>query len=121
MAEGGWGQERLDLEQWQQASMAILLGLGCGGEGARVWLNEASVLTSSGCPGQGLSWEMPPTPTTAWTLPFVFQTIPCAGPSAITGCPTVSLAGGLCHENVSSQRSPGTVLITTSPSTQPRA
>lgn len=62
MAEGGWEQKRLDLEQWQQPSIAILLALGGGGEGARVWLNEASVLSRSGCPGQGLSWETPPTP-----------------------------------------------------------
>lgn len=62
VAEGEWGQERLGLVQWQQPSMAILSVLGCGGEGARVWLNEASMLAGSGCPGQGLSWEMPPTP-----------------------------------------------------------
>lgn len=51
VAEGGWGQERLDLHQWQQPSMAILLALGCDGEGARVWLNEASVLTRLEFPG----------------------------------------------------------------------
>ena len=55
MAEGGRGQERLDLEWWQPPSMAILLALGCRGEGIRVWLNEASVPTRLGCPGQRLS------------------------------------------------------------------
>ena len=97
MAEGGWEQERLDLEQWQQTSMAILLALGCSGEGAKVWLNEASVLARSGCPGQGFSWEMPSTPTSAQTLPFGFLSIPCIDPSGttdITGWLTVPWAVG---------------------------
>lgn len=48
VAKGGRGQERLDLQQWQQPSKTILLALNCSGEGARVWLNEASVISGSG-------------------------------------------------------------------------
>lgn len=83
MAKGGWEQERLDLQQGQWPSMTVLLAPDCGGEGARVWLNEASVISRSGAL-LGYTSHPPPLPVHLVSL---------ASPVHPTG----TTAASLCH------------------------